>query len=53
MLLTFDASDLAWPCRWVMAYQDRATVLSPPELATMVRDTARAIASRYADDGDA
>jgi len=53
VLLTFDASDLAWPCRWVMAYQDRATVLSPPELTTMVRDTARAIASRYADDGDA
>ena len=36
-----------------MAYQDRATVLSPPELVAMVRDTARAIAARYPDDGDA
>jgi predicted DNA-binding transcriptional regulator YafY len=49
--LAFDASDLAWPCRWVLTYQDRATVIGPPELAAMVRDAARAIAARYADDG--
>ena len=49
--LAFDASDLAWPCRWVLTYQDKATVLGPPELAAMVRDAARAIAARYADDG--
>jgi predicted DNA-binding transcriptional regulator YafY len=49
--LAFDASDLAWPCRWVLTYQDRATVIGPPELSTMVRDAARAIAARYEDDG--
>jgi predicted DNA-binding transcriptional regulator YafY len=49
--LAFDASDLAWPCRWVLTYQDKATVLGPPELAAMVRDAAQAIAARYADDG--
>ncbi len=48
--LAFDASDLAWPCRWVLTYQDKATVLSPPELTTMVRDVARAIAARYPDE---
>jgi predicted DNA-binding transcriptional regulator YafY len=52
VLLTFDASDLAWPCRWVLGYQDRATVLSPPELAVMVCDTARAVAARYLDGDD-
>jgi proteasome accessory factor B len=46
--LAFDASDLAWPCRWVLTYQDSATVIGPPELATMVRDAAQAIVSRYA-----
>lgn len=45
--LSFDAADLAWPCRWVLTYQDRATVLGPPELVRMVRDAARAIAARY------
>jgi predicted DNA-binding transcriptional regulator YafY len=50
VILAFDASDLAWPCRWVLTYQDRATVLGPPELAAMVRDAAQAIAARYADD---
>ncbi len=49
--LSFEASDLAWPCRWVLTYQDKATVLGPPELAARVRDAARAIAARYADDG--
>jgi len=49
--LAFDASDLAWPCRWVLTYQDKATVLGPPELAAMVRDAAQAIAAHYADDG--
>jgi predicted DNA-binding transcriptional regulator YafY len=49
--LAFDASDLAWPCRWVLTYQDKATVLGPPELAAMVRDAAQAIVARYADDG--
>jgi predicted DNA-binding transcriptional regulator YafY len=49
--LSFDASDLAWPCRWVLTYQDKATVVGPPELAAMVRDAARAIAARYSDDG--
>jgi predicted DNA-binding transcriptional regulator YafY len=49
--LSFDASDLAWPCRWVLTYQDKAAVVGPPELAAMVRDAARAIAARYADDG--
>jgi len=49
--LSFDASDLAWPCRWVLTYQDKATVIGPPDLATMVRDAATAIASRYEDDG--
>lgn len=48
--LAFDAADLAWPCRWVLTYQDKATVLSPPLLAAMVRDAAQAIAARYADD---
>lgn len=48
--LAFDASDLAWPCRWVLTYQDKAIVLSPPELAAMVRDAALAIAARYPDD---
>ncbi|HSR31384.1 MAG TPA: YafY family protein [Anaerolineae bacterium] len=51
VILAFDASDLAWPCRWVLTYQDNATVLGPPELAAMVRDAAQAIAARYADDG--
>jgi predicted DNA-binding transcriptional regulator YafY len=46
--LSFDASDLAWPCRWVLTYQDKATVLSPPELADMVWRAAHAIADRYA-----
>jgi len=50
VILAFDASDLAWPCRWVLTYQDKATVLGPPELAAMVRDAAQAIAARYADD---
>lgn len=45
--LSFDASELAWPCRWVLTYQDRARVQAPPELATMVRDSARTIAARY------
>lgn len=49
VILSFDASDLAWPCRWVLTYQDRATVLGPPELADMVRQAAQAIAARYAD----
>ena len=49
--LSFDASELAWPCRWVLTYQDKAQVLGPPELVAMVRDAARAIVSRYADDG--
>jgi predicted DNA-binding transcriptional regulator YafY len=49
--LAFDASDLAWPCRWVLTYQDKATVVGPPELAAMVRDAAQATAARYADDG--
>ncbi|MBN1661903.1 MAG: YafY family transcriptional regulator [Anaerolineae bacterium] len=49
--LSFDAADLAWPCRWVLTYQDRATVLAPPELVRMVRDAARAIAARYDDTG--
>jgi predicted DNA-binding transcriptional regulator YafY len=47
--LAFDASDLAWPCRWVLACQDRGKVVGPPELATLVRDAARAIAARYPD----
>jgi predicted DNA-binding transcriptional regulator YafY len=51
VILAFDASDLAWPCRWVLTYQDRATVIGPPELAAMVRDAAQSIAARYADDG--
>lgn len=49
--LAFDASELAWPCRWVLTYQDKATVISPPELARMVQDAARAITARYADVG--
>ena len=47
--LAFDAADLAWPCRWVLTYQDKATVIAPPELATMVRDAAQAIVARYPD----
>ena len=46
--LSFDASDLAWPCRWVLTYQDKATVVGPPELAAAVRDAAQSIAARYA-----
>jgi predicted DNA-binding transcriptional regulator YafY len=49
--LAFDASDLAWPCRWVLTYQDKALVVSPPELAAMVCDAAEAIARRYAGAG--
>ena len=49
--LAFDASELAWPCRWVLTYQNKATVLGPPELARMVYDAAQAIAARYSDDG--
>ena len=45
--LAFDASDLAWPCRWVLTYQDKATVVGPPELAKMVRDAALSIVARY------
>jgi predicted DNA-binding transcriptional regulator YafY len=48
--LSFDASDLAWPCRWVLTYQDRATVLGPPELAARVRKAAESIAARYSDE---
>jgi predicted DNA-binding transcriptional regulator YafY len=51
VMLAFDASDLAWPCRWVLTYQDKATVIGPPELAAMVRDAAQSIAARYTDDG--
>jgi predicted DNA-binding transcriptional regulator YafY len=51
VILAFDASELAWPSRWVLTYQDQATVVGPPELARMVRDAARAIVERYADDG--
>lgn len=47
--LAFDASDLAWPCRWVLTYQDAATVIGPPELAAMVREAAQAIVTRYQD----
>jgi predicted DNA-binding transcriptional regulator YafY len=47
--LSFDASDLAWPCRWVLTYQDKATVIGPQELATMVQQAAQAITARYAD----
>jgi predicted DNA-binding transcriptional regulator YafY len=50
--LSFDASELAWPCRWVLTYQDKATVLGPPELATMVWQAAQAIAARYEDHTD-
>ncbi|MFC2023282.1 helix-turn-helix transcriptional regulator [Chloroflexota bacterium] len=49
--LSFEASDLGWPCRWVLTYQDKATVLGPPELAARVREAAEAIAARYAGDG--
>jgi predicted DNA-binding transcriptional regulator YafY len=48
--LSFDASDLAWPCRWVLTYQDKAMVVGPPELADMVQDAAQAIAARYVQD---
>ena len=48
--LSFEASDLAWPCRWVLTYQDRATVLGPPELAARVRKAAESIAARYTDE---
>ena len=50
--LAFDASDLAWPCRWVMTYQESATVLGPPELAAMVQNAAEAILSRYAESSE-
>jgi predicted DNA-binding transcriptional regulator YafY len=50
--LAFDASDLTWPCRWVLTYQEKATVIGPPELAARVRDAAAAIAARYTDDGE-
>jgi predicted DNA-binding transcriptional regulator YafY len=50
LTLSFDASELAWPCRWVLTYQDKATVIGPPELVTMVREAARAIAARYTPD---
>ncbi len=49
--LAFDVADLSWPARWILTYQDKATVIGPPELAAMVRDAAQAIAARYADDG--
>ena len=49
--LAFDASDLAWPCRWVLTYQDKARVLGPPELAARVRQAAQAIVARYMDEG--
>ena len=52
VMLAFDASDLAWPCRWVLTYQDSATVIGPPELVSMVRDAAQAIAARYGDEED-
>jgi predicted DNA-binding transcriptional regulator YafY len=48
--LAFDASDLAWPCRWVLTYQDKATVVGPRELVAMVHQAAQAIAARYEDD---
>lgn len=48
VILAFDASDLAWPCRWVLTYQDKATVIGPPELADMVRNAAQSIIARYA-----
>jgi predicted DNA-binding transcriptional regulator YafY len=35
----------------VLTYQDKATVIGPPELAARVRDAAQAIAARYEDDG--
>jgi predicted DNA-binding transcriptional regulator YafY len=50
--LSFEASELAWPCRWVLTYQDKATVVAPRELADLVRDTAQAIAQRYTDGRD-
>jgi predicted DNA-binding transcriptional regulator YafY len=51
VILAFDAAELAWPSRWVLTYQDKATVIGPPELARMVRDAAQAIVARYSDDG--
>jgi predicted DNA-binding transcriptional regulator YafY len=45
--LAFDASDLAWPCRWVLTYQDKATVVGPVELVAMVRGAAQSITARY------
>jgi predicted DNA-binding transcriptional regulator YafY len=50
--LAFDASDLAWPCRWVLTYQDKAAVVGPHELAAMVREAAQAIAARYNNEGN-
>jgi predicted DNA-binding transcriptional regulator YafY len=47
--LSFDSSDLAWPRRWVLSWQDSATVLGPAELVRMVREAAEAISARYAD----
>jgi predicted DNA-binding transcriptional regulator YafY len=47
--LAFDASELAWPCRWVLTYQDKARVVGPPELASMVRDAAQSIVARYTE----
>ena len=47
--LAFNTQDLAWPCRWVMTYQDNATVIGPPELAAMVQNAAKAILDRYAE----
>jgi predicted DNA-binding transcriptional regulator YafY len=47
--LSFDTSDLAWPSRWVLSWQDSATVLGPAELVRMVREAAEAISARYTD----
>jgi predicted DNA-binding transcriptional regulator YafY len=48
--LSFQSSDLAWPCRWVLTYRDGATVIEPPALVEMVREAGLSIAARYADD---
>jgi predicted DNA-binding transcriptional regulator YafY len=52
VILAFDTSELDWPTRWVLTYQDKATVIGPPELVRMVCDAAQAIVARYSDDGN-
>jgi proteasome accessory factor C len=49
--VTLPAKDLPWVAKLVLRLGGQATVLEPPQLAEMVRETARATLAHYERDG--